>query len=74
MTRHEKIDRVAQGFEDPGVAFDAATDGRVTTEEAQAVLRAAIRKGLESGAPAPARDAETIKAEGRVRLAALRGG
>lgn len=74
MTRHEKINPPdAIGFEQPGAAFDAAADGRLTEAEALALLKRAVQQGLDSGDPADARDPAAIKTEGRRRLALLRG-
>lgn len=74
MTRHEKIDRSeAVGFEEPGAAFEAVAEGRLTEAEAMALLKRAIQQGLDSGDPVDARDPAVIKADGRRRLALLRG-
>ncbi len=74
MTRHEKIDPPeAVGFEEPGAAFDAVAEGRLIEAEALALLKRAVQQGLDSGESADARDPATIKAEGRRRLALLRG-
>ena len=74
MTRHEKIDPLeGVGFEEPGAAFDAVAEGRLSEAEALDLLRRAVQQGLDSGDPADARDPATIKAAGRRRLALLRG-
>jgi hypothetical protein len=74
MTRHEKIDpRRPVGFDEPAAAFDAAAARTISDGEALAVLRKAVEDGLASGPPQDPRTADEIKAEGRRRLALLRG-
>ena len=74
MTRHEKIDpNRPVGFDEPGAAFDAAAGGAISDEQALTVLRRAVADGLASGPPQNARTADDIKADGRRRLAILRG-
>ncbi len=71
MTRHDPPKTV--DFEEPGAAFHAVAEGRLTEGEVLALLKRSVQQGLDSGEPADARDPDTIKAEGRRRLALLLG-
>jgi hypothetical protein len=74
MTRHEKIDPSRPiGFDEPGAAYDAVSEGRLTEADALDVLKRAIQQGLDSGQPQEPRTLDQIKTEGRRRLALLRG-